>query len=311
VRCKGLKKRLKIIHFLPKSYLYRLGILVTILLSATTLVFSFLIRDLINHVVNGNNNFYHILYLFLGMLVLQLVFLFLKHLLLGVYTEKGSAFLRKRMLEVIVQTEAFKNQTLDPTDYLSNVETDLNQVKTFMAKTMPEVIHSFLQILGAIVLLFIFNWKLMLIFILIFVLMRWAIKLISNKKIQSRDLNTIISQCFEGEARDVDYFINLHHDEVELNYQNKLKAERKQALLVLFSYLQSILPYVVSMMLGGYFVLDEQFTIGGLVAILYLLHHLRFRELPNLATKGIGQIAAISRIMQNFEPKEMEEEFIE
>jgi ABC-type bacteriocin/lantibiotic exporter with double-glycine peptidase domain len=315
VRCRNLKKkRLKIIRFLPKAYLFRLGILFSILVSLTTLGFAFLIRELVNGALEEQDSFDTYLYLVTGVIVLNLILSALRNFLLGIYTENASVFLRKRLLEQLVQTE-FDASTFDWDNYLSQTESDLSNMKAFMAKTMPEVTRLLFNTIIAMILLFIFNWELMLIYVASMVILILIVKRLKKPLPQyKKDRQVFIdgTHAILHNELTIDTLVNKHHETVSKSYFTSKKIERQHTLLNLFTYLQSTIAYFITLIVGSYFVLEGQLTIGSLIAIFYLLHHVRFRELPNLATEGIGQIGSISRLMQTFEPKkENEVEFIE
>jgi len=305
---------------LPNKKLFLFGIVCLLGLSTTEIVVAYFIQEMTNSAVNRSlSQFLPALYFLLILTVFEVIFVYLRTKALGNYSESGLKFLREKLSHKYNQLDMETFSLNHTGDYVSRATNDVNKVKNYLTNTFPGLIWNPLTGIGAFIYLLFISWKLTLISLTVIPLVIILVSLISkplssiSKKLQEKlsTANSLLQDYIKG----VEVSKAYHLEEVlGKNYQmtidesvnhGKLIAKRN-AMINSFSELFSIIPFFITFFLGGYYVINNEMSVGGLLAFINLLNYVTnpIINLPQLITSAKVDLAACGRIFEMLESKE-------
>ncbi len=278
----------RLIRLFPKRRLLILGLFVTIIYSVITVGFSYLIRMIIDAAVDGDRTvFMFFLQVSIIMIAVNFVLAYLRTRVIGVYTERGVMALREAFGKKVTYMQFESLQERSSGELLSRGTNDLNRVKNFTNNTLPRLIEIPLTGVLALVLLFVFSWQLTLFsLVLVPVLVIGSSLLMkpiaaSSKNVQAKlgDVNALTIDMVKGSEAVKAYNLEQtmrHKGDVfiEGSIESGKQLAKRKAILESFSMGFSIVPFVTTFILGGYFVVQGSMTPGSLLAFINLLNFL-------------------------------------
>ena len=213
----------------------------------------------------------------------------LQNLVQTVASERVARDLRTRLAGVIsVQTYA-SIEAMSPAKLLTNVTSDIDGIKTFVAQAAPALISSVFVIIAAGGLLLWLNWQLALPVLLVlpligvtfFVVMKRVRTLFGQIQGVVDVMNRILSENIVGAA-----LIRLVHSEARETVRFNEAAESSRGIsMKILGQFASMIPMItfltnaailIILSLGGYFVIHAGMTVGELSAFLSYLTILVF-----------------------------------
>lgn len=207
------------------------------------------------------------------------VFSYLQGIVQTFASEKVARDLRTRIaLKISGQSFSFIEKT-NPSKLLTNLTSDVDSIKLFVAQAIASIVSSIFIIIGASILLLAINWKLGLTTITIIPIIGGAFYLVLKKVKslfkKSREvidwLNKVINESILGSA-----LIRVINSQ-QLEYAKFFEASTKAkdiglTILSMFAWLIPIIVFTANMAgltilaLGGHFVIKGSMTIGDFAA---------------------------------------------
>ena len=207
------------------------------------------------------------------------IFTYLQSVVQTFASERVARDLRTRLIEKISHHDYAFIQEVSPAKLLTNLTSDIDAVKNFVAQAIASIISSLFLIVGSSVLLFLIDWQLAAIVLLVipiiggtfyFVLTRvrklfrkvqealdWLNKVINESIVGAPLIRLLNSQSFEFEK-----FVAANTEARNLGY----------GILRLFSGLIPVITFAASLatlailVLGGHFVIVGQMSLGDFTA---------------------------------------------
>ncbi|MES2225810.1 MAG: ABC transporter ATP-binding protein [Patescibacteria group bacterium] len=221
--------------------------------------------------------------------------------------------LRTKVAAAISVQEYAAIETLTPSKLLTNLTSDVDAVKTFVAQAIASIISSVFLIIGASALLLFLNWKLALAVLLIlpfiggtfYVVLGRVRKLFRKAQEMIDRLNSVINESILGAA-----LVRLTHSQSR-EYDKFLEANAgarsiSMQILTLFASMIPVITFLTNaatltiLLLGGHFVIQGSMTLGQFAAFNSYLVILIFPILIiGFMSNAIAQAqASYGRIMQ-------------
>ncbi len=280
--------------------------------SVLTVGFSYLIRVLIDAAVEGQREvFFTVFYASGVLLVLNFGLSYTRRRLLGSYTESGVARLREAVAEKTAVMDYARLQRYRSGDVLSRATNDINRVRNYTSMTLPRLIEIPIMGVLALALLLMFSWQLTLVSLVLTPILVIGSGLMmkpmakASKKMQAKlaDVNAITIDTVKGvevvKAYNLTDMLTQKNDvSVDQSVQSGRVVAKRRAMLESFSIAFSILPYITTFLLGGYFVHQGQMSIGALLAFINLLNFLTFplSQMSVLLGEAKRDLAAAERV---------------
>ncbi|QVK18540.1 ABC transporter ATP-binding protein [Mycoplasmatota bacterium] len=272
------------------------------------------LKNLTDYAIEKNElGFFNVLYFIVSLALINIVFSYIQTKTIGYYTEYGLAKLRGKVgkkLSIIPFSHLTESHT---GDYVSRATNDMANVKTFTTLNLPYLISIPLTAIGALTCLFILSWKLTLFSLVLIPVLIVVSSLLSlpmgpiSKKMQATlgKVNSIVTDFIKGIEVSKAYLlerpINEKHDKSVLESVKHAKnLAKRESILDSVSSLMSIIPFVVSMILGGYLASKGEISAGGLLAFIALLNAVTFpiSYFPTLIGQSKIQLVSAERIFE-------------
>jgi len=190
-------------------------------------------------------------------------------------SEKVARDLRSNLSQKISRQSHAYVETNNPSKLLTNLTSDVDSIKMFVAQAIVSIASSVIIIIGACVLLFSIDWKLALVVVMIvpiigfaffFVLKKVRVIFLQSRQIVDR-LNKVINESILGAS--VIRVINSQHLEyIKFLDANTKSKELSMSVLKLFAGLIPIIIFTANMAglailtMGGHFVITGSMTLG-------------------------------------------------
>jgi ABC-type multidrug transport system fused ATPase/permease subunit len=304
----------RLLRLFPKKVYLFLGILFVIVLSLNTIFYYYLTKRLADTVISGEFElFLPTLYLIIGVIILELTLSFLKTKLLGIFAEKGVARMRKILahkLSVLPFDYLAKNHS---GDYVSRATNDMGKIRNFAFRTIPELIYIPLTAISAFIFLCFLSWKLTIISIIMIPIILIGANIISkpmapiSKQLQEKlaVVNTIAQDAIQGieisKAFNLEKILSKRYNKaVDNSVQSAKKLAKRRSVLNSFSDILSMIPVFTTFLLGGYFIIQGDMTVGGIIAFINCLSHLTnpLSRLPQIWGEAKSDLAAAERVFE-------------
>lgn len=253
-------------------------------------------------------------YWFIGIITIIFIFTYAQSVIQTMASERVGKDLRQKLSAKISEQTYAKIQELTPATLLTNLTSDIDAIKTFVAQAIVSIVASVVTIIGASILLLTINWKLALAVLTILPIIAGVFSFVLSKVrklfVKSREvidwLNRVINESILGAA----LIRILNSQQPEYEKFLKANAEAKSVglqILRMFATMIPIVTFVASMAtviilgLGGHFVIGGTMTLGDFAAFNSYLGTLIFpifvigfmSNVIAQATASYGRIAAV------------------
>ena len=314
----------RLIAVFPKKGLLVTGVIMTIVISILSVAFSYILKLLIDAAVDGNSTIFLNILILTGALVLSVVVLqYFKTRTLGGYTENGLMILRHRFASKMNTISIDAMQLSHSGDMLSRGTNDMNRVRNFTRSLLPRLIEIPLSAVLALGVLIFLSWKLTLITLALIPVLVIGSTFLSkpiasvSRTVQQRlgRVNQTVTDYIKGvevsKAYTLERALESKHDKaVKESVDGGKKLAKRRAMLEVFSMVFGIIPFIVTFVLGGYFVIQGEMTMGGLLAFINLLNLLTFplSQMSVMIGEAKRDMASAERIFETIDaPDERQE----
>ena len=251
----------------------------TVLANAMNLVVPKLIASSIDDYAAGQANLAWYVTVFAVVAGAIFVFTYLQNIVQTYASERVARDLRKKLAAKISEQDYATVQQITAAKLLTNLTSDIDAVKNFVAQAVASIISSVFLIIGASILLLITNWKLALVTLLVvpvvggtFTVIFGKVRALFQRQQGAIDhLNKVINESILGSS-----LIRLVNSQ-QVEYQKFMVAntESKEigmGILKLFASMIPIVTFAVNLatlsilLLGGHFVIAGSMTLGNFTA---------------------------------------------
>lgn len=288
--------------------------------SFVTIGFSYLISVVIDAAIDGERAlFMNFLLISVGLMMLNFFLSYARTRLLFTYTEVGMKTLRSSYGQKIASISFEGLSQVSSGELLSRGTNDMTRVRQFTSTTLPRLIEIPLTGLLALGMLLYFSWQLTLIsLVMVPVLVIGSSFLMSpiakaSKRAQAKlgQVNALSIDVIKGSEA-----VKAYHLEEKMKFQGHAvveesvfegtKVAKKRAVLESFSMGFSIVPFVTTFVLGGWFVVNGMMTAGGLLAFINLLNFLTMplSQMTILVGESKRDLASLERIYEIIDAEE-------
>jgi len=194
-------------------------------------------------------------------------------------SEKVARDLRLQLVNKISRQSYRFIEDRNPSKLLTNITSDIDSIKMFVAQAIVSLVSSLVIIIGAAIILLSINWKLALTVLMVipiiggtfFIIFRMVRALFRKSREVIDWLNKVINESIVGAA----LIRVLHSEDFEYVKFSAANAEARTiglGILRLFSLMIPVVTFVSSMgtlavmTLGGYYVTEGSMTIGSFAA---------------------------------------------
>lgn len=250
------------------------------------------------------------------------VFTFLQSLAQTYTSEKVAKDLRTRLADKISHQSYTFILKSNPSKILTNLTSDIDSIKMFVAQAFVTIISSFFVIIGTSVLLITINWKLALTVISIvpviavtfFIVLRKVRVLFRRSREIIDSLNRIINESIMGSA--LVRVLNSQQPEsmkfLETNLElrnNSLGIVRLFSTLIPVIMFVSNLAVVMILALGGHYVVNGTFSLGNFAAfnsylIMLIFPILMIGFMSNIIASATASYSRIRLVLDEPPPPE-------
>ncbi len=247
--------------------------------NALNLVIPKIIQEGIDDYGKGQFDMQGILIKFSVAALLIFVFMYFQSIIQTYASEKVARDLRSRLSAKISQQSYLYIQDATPGKLLTNLTSDVDAIKMFVAQAIVSIVSSIVLIIGASALLLNINWKLGLIVLLIipiialtFMFVFKRVKVLFKKGQEVVDkLNKVINESILGAA----LIRVLNAQATEYNKFIDISLEAKNlgmSILRLFAMLIPVIVFTANMArlavlsIGGHYVISKGMTLGEFAA---------------------------------------------
>ncbi len=298
-------------------------IVVALGINLLTLTVPKVISHSIDTFIQGNFNSTQMTVVFLAIMLGIFGLNYLQTVLQTVTSERIGKDLRQELAAKISRQSYSSIQTLTPAKLLTNLTSDIDAVKLFVAQAIVSIVASVVTIVGASILLLLINWKLALAVLTIlpiiggvffFVLSRVR-KLFVQTRAVIDWLNKVINESILGAG--LIRILNSQQPEYLkfLEASNKAKDLGLQ-ILKMFAAMLPIITFVASMAtviilaLGGHYVINGSMTLGDFAAFNSYLSTLIFPIfvigfMSNIIAQATASYGRIVDVLKSAEQEEI------
>ena len=216
---------------------------------------------------------------FLTAAILIFIFAYLQGIVQTFASEKAARDLRKRLSDKISNQSFSYILRTNPSRLLTNLTSDIDSIKMFIAQAIVSIISSAFIITGASIMLLSINWKLALAVLVIipliggaFYIMFRKVKVLFKKGREVIDwLNRVINESILGSML-IRVLNSQHHEYLKFMKANTASRDIGLEILGLFAALIPVITFVSNMamltvlVLGGHFVITGTMTLGNFAA---------------------------------------------
>ena len=254
-------------------------VLVTILGNGVNLIIPKIISHGINAYTNGHYILKTIVIEFITASALIFIFTYLQSVIQTYASERVAFDLRKKLSDKLSRQSFSFIQKANPSKLLTNLTSDMDSVKMFVAHAVASIVSSVFLIAGTCTLLLTINWELALTVIAIIPLIGITFYIVLKKVRvlfkRSREiidwLNRVINESILGAA--IIRVINSQQSE----YRKFISANTEAkdlgiSILTLFAVLIPVITFVANLAtlsvlaLGGHFVINSKLSLGDFAA---------------------------------------------
>ena len=206
-------------------------------------------------------------------------FTFMQNIVQTYAAERVARDLRGQVAAKLSRQENAYIELVSPAKLLTNLTSDIDAIKSFVAQAIASLISSFFLIIGASILLLLINWKLALAVLVIvpvigitFYLVLMRVRKLFRRSQEAIDwLNKVINESILGAA--LIRLLNAHQPEAEKFMAANTEAKNiGMSILRLFATLIPVITFttnvatLIILALGGSFVINGTMTLGNFTA---------------------------------------------
>ncbi|MFW5838401.1 MAG: ABC transporter ATP-binding protein [Bacillota bacterium] len=310
----------RLLDVFPNKWLLIFGISVAIITAVFSVGVSLLIREVIDAAVNlERDRFFFFAYLGGGIVLFMIILTYTRSRLIGHYTEGGIANLRLLLSKKIMHLSFPALEDNTSGDLLSRGTNDLNRVRNYTSRILPRLIEVPLSAILALGVLLYLSWQLTLLSLLMVPFLIIGAGLLMKpirpaaKRVQQKlgEVNTIATDFIKGVEVAKAYTLEETLQEKNSHAVNEsidsgLVLAKRRAILETFSMGFSIIPFITTFLIGGYFVINGNLSLGGLLAFINLLNFLTFplSQLSVILGDAKRDLAAAERIFETLDQEE-------
>ncbi len=263
----------------PYSGLVALLVLFTVLGNALNLLIPLIISQAIDSFSHGDFSINTIVIRFTLAAVLIMFFSYLQGVVQTYAAEKTARDLRERVAGIVSRQSYAYVIRANPSKLLTNLTSDIDSIKTFVAQAVSSIISSLFMLVGASVLLLLINWKLALAVLCIipivgtaFYIVLRRVRVLFRKSREVIDwLNRVINESILGASliRILNSQIPEYRKFVDANTTSK---DLGLSILSLFAALIPVINFVANLAIltvlvfGGHMVISGNMTLGNFAA---------------------------------------------
>ncbi len=250
-----------------------------LLSNVINLILPKIISKTIDGLSKGGIDFKLIAVLFLGASFLISVFTLLQNVVQTYTAEKVAKDTRSKLSDKILRQSFAYIQQANPSKLLTNLTSDIDSVKQFVAQAVVSIISSIFVIIGVIILLFSINWQLTTAILIIipaisgafYFTMRKAKPKFKKSREAIDNLNLVINESILGSM--LIRIMNAQQKEYNKFINSNIEARNiGLSIVALFSTLIPIISFIadasilITVLLGGHFVISDSMTLGDFAA---------------------------------------------
>jgi len=262
---------------------YKLHVALLVLLTVVANGFNLFIPKIISGGIDSYTGGHFILASFLTEFLLMafgiFVFTYLQSVVQTYTSEKVARDLRVKLAAKISEQDYASIQQATPAKLLTNLTSDMDAIKNFVALAIAAIISSFFMIIGASILLLTIDWKLALVVLLImpivggtFYTIFGRVRKLFKKSQEAIDwLNKVINESILGSA--LIRLLNSQQAEYEKFIAANTEAKNiGMSILRLFASMLPVITFatnlatVTILALGGHFVIIGSMSLGDFTA---------------------------------------------
>lgn len=282
--------------------------------SAITTFSSLITLGLVNSAVyeSGKGILDYILY-YGVFIVLTLVIQILEVYISGKLCIKLDISYRERILKDVIKKDYRRVQSYHSGDLLNRATNDVNIVTTGASNLLPNFIGIVVRIFTALVVMFLLDWQLALVLIIIAPITLFASRFYGKKikrfhkkaqgiESENRSFlteaiqNVTVIKAFKNDLPITDYYSNIQ----QKGYKIKMKLNVLSIVANVLMFLSVSLLYYFALIWGSYRVSNGLLQIGSLTAILQLVIQFQspFKALSGIINNYYRMIASTERIQE-------------
>jgi ATP-binding cassette subfamily B protein len=297
-------------------------VVLSVLANGLTLFLPELISGVINSYVAGTFNSLKLILQFGGFSLGILFFTYLQSIVQTYASERVARDLRAQLVAKISRQSYRFIEDRNPSKLLTNITSDIDSIKMFVAQAIASLASSAVIIIGAAIILLSIDWRLGLAVLTIipiiggtfFVILRLVRALFKQSREVIDWLNKVINESILGAG----LIRVLHSERFEHEKFSAANARARDigiGILKLFSLMIPIITFVSSMgtltvmTLGGYYVINGSMTLGSFAAFNSYIAILIFPILvigfiSNIIAQAGASYARISEVLDAPEEKD-------
>lgn len=250
-----------------------------LLSNVINLILPKIISKTIDGLSKGDIDFKLIAILFLGASFFISVFTLLQNVVQTYTAEKVAKDTRSTLSDKILRQNFAYIQQANPSKLLTNLTSDIDSVKQFVSQAVVSIISSIFVIIGVIILLFSINWQLTTAILIIipaisgsfYFTMRKAKPKFKKSREAIDNLNLVINESILGSM--LIRIMNAQQKEYNKFINSNIEARNiGLSIVALFSTLIPIISFIadasilITVLLGGHFVISDSMTLGDFAA---------------------------------------------
>ena len=254
--------------------------------------------------------------------ILVFIFAVLQSIVQNYTAELVAKDLREKLSAKISRQSTEYIQKLTPARLLTNLTSDIDSIKQFVSLAIVSIVSSVVLILGSSVMLLLIDWKLALVVLTVipiigttfFVVLKKVRALFGESRLVIDWLNKVINESILGAAL-IRVLNSKDKEHAKFHDANSKAKDIGLHILSLFAGLIPMITFVGGManiailLLGGYFVIRNEMTLGGLAAfnsyvLIFIFPILIIGFMSNLIAHATASYARVSEVLTAPEKKD-------
>lgn len=254
-------------------------VVLTIAANAIGLAIPKFVAQNIDAYSDGSYSVQGVLLPFIGIIVAVFAFTYIQSLVQIYISEIAARDLRTKLIEKISHQSFSYIQKATPEKLLTNLTSDTDAIKQYVAMAIPSIVSSLSLIIGSSILLIITDWKLALVVLSVvpviggtfFIIIRRVRALFKVAQEIIDRLNKVINESILASS----LIRIVHAEQTEFHKFEKANGDARELGLKILSNFAALIPiitFVASLaslailLLGGQYVINSEMTLGSLAA---------------------------------------------
>lgn len=290
--------------------------------NALNLVLPKLIANSIDSYQAGNFVLNTVILEFSAAAICVFVFAILQSIVQNYTAELVAKDLREKLAAKISRQSTEYIQQITPGRLLTNLTSDIDSIKMFVSTAIVSLISSAVLIIGSSIMLLLIDWKLALVVLTIipiigitfFVVLKKVRALFGESRLVIDWLNKVINESILG-ASLIRVLNSKSKEHTKFLDANSKAKDIGLHILKLFAGLIPVITFVGGManiailLLGGYFVINHEMTLGGLAAfnsyvLIFIFPILVLGFISNLIAQASASYARVGEVLSAEEKKD-------